>query len=139
MSCASPLASLTGFIETLRGHARDDVAARDRFLGIMHDQAERMARLIEDLMSLSRIELNEHIPPQGRADLRLTVRDVIDALEPMAEERCIRFEARVPEAPAYAKPADRDQMVQVIQNLVDNAVKYAPGGSTVLIEVEVRT
>ena len=69
----TPLASLTGFIETLRGHAKDDAKARDRFLGIMQDQAERMARLIEDLMSLSRIELNEHIPPSGRADLRLAV------------------------------------------------------------------
>jgi two-component system phosphate regulon sensor histidine kinase PhoR len=131
----TPLASLTGFIETLRGHARDDPAARDRFLGIMHDQAERMARLIEDLMSLSRIELNEHIPPLGRADLRLTVRDVIDALEPMAADKAVSFEARLPEAPALAWPADRDQIVQVIQNLAENAIKYAPMGSTVTVEV----
>jgi two-component system phosphate regulon sensor histidine kinase PhoR len=131
----TPLASLTGFIETLRGHARDDVAARDRFLGIMHDQAERMARLIDDLMSLSRIELNEHIPPQGRADLRMTVRDVIDALGPMAEEKGVAFEARLPDQPALARPADRDQMVQVIQNLAENAVKYAPVGSAVVVEV----
>jgi two-component system phosphate regulon sensor histidine kinase PhoR len=131
----TPLASLTGFIETLRGHARDDVAARDRFLGIMQDQAERMARLIEDLMSLSRIELNEHIPPNGRADLRLTVRDVIDALEPMAADKGVGFDARLPEAPAYAWPADRDQVVQVIQNLAENAIKYAPSGSSVVVEV----
>jgi two-component system phosphate regulon sensor histidine kinase PhoR len=131
----TPLASLTGFIETLRGHARDDVSARDRFLGIMHDQAERMARLIDDLMSLSRIELNEHIPPQGRADLRMTVRDVIDALGPLAEEKGVSFDARLPEEPALARPADRDQMVQVIQNLAENAVKYAPAGSAVVVEV----
>jgi two-component system, OmpR family, phosphate regulon sensor histidine kinase PhoR len=131
----TPLASLTGFIETLRGHARDDVAARDRFLGIMHDQAERMARLIEDLMSLSRIELNEHIPPQGRADLRLTVRDVIDSLGPMASVKGVRLQPHVPDGPAIARPADRDQMVQVIQNLAENAVKYAPAGSTVILEV----
>jgi two-component system phosphate regulon sensor histidine kinase PhoR len=131
----TPLASLTGFIETLRGHARDDAAARDRFLGIMQDQAERMARLIEDLMSLSRIELNEHIPPSGRADLRLTVRDVIDALEPMAADKQVGLEARLPEAPAHAWPADRDQLVQVIQNLAENALKYAPAGTSVSIEV----
>jgi two-component system phosphate regulon sensor histidine kinase PhoR len=131
----TPLASLTGFIETLRGHARDDVAARDRFLAIMSDQAERMSRLIDDLMSLSRIELNEHIPPQGRADLRMTVRDVLDALGPMAAEKAITFDACLPETPAIARPADRDQMVQVIQNLTENAVKYAPPGSTVTIEV----
>ena len=131
----TPLASLSGFIETLRGHARDDPDARDRFLGIMQDQAARMARLIEDLMSLSRIELNEHIPPQGRADLRLTVKDVIDALGPIAEDKQVRFDVRAPDEPATARPADRDQLVQVIQNLVENAVKYAPAGSSVLIEV----
>ena len=131
----TPLASLTGFIETLRGHARDDAVARDRFLAIMHEQAGRMARLIEDLMSLSRIELNEHIPPQGRADLRLTVKDVLDALEPMAEQKNVRFELREPQTPTLVRPADRDQIVQVIQNLVENAVKYAPVGSSVVIEV----
>ena len=131
----TPLASLTGFIETLRGHARDDSAARERFLAIMQDQAARMARLIEDLMSLSRIELNEHIPPQGGVDLRLTVKDVIDALTPLAEEKRVRLEARLPDEPASARPADRDQVVQVIQNLAENALKYAPAGSSVVIEV----
>jgi two-component system phosphate regulon sensor histidine kinase PhoR len=131
----TPLASLTGFIETLRGHARDDAVARDRFLGIMQDQAERMARLIEDLMSLSRIELNEHIPPSGRADLRLTVRDVIDALEPMAADKQVAFASILPEKPALAWPADRDQIVQVIQNLAENGIKYAPPGSTVTVEL----
>jgi two-component system phosphate regulon sensor histidine kinase PhoR len=101
----------------------------------MQDQAERMARLIEDLMSLSRIELNEHIPPSGRADLRLTVRDVIDALEPMAADRQVGLEARLPEAPAHAWPADRDQLVQVIQNLAENALKYAPAGTSVSLEI----
>ena len=131
----TPLASLSGFIETLRGHARDDPAARDRFLGIMHSQAGRMARLIEDLMSLSRIELNEHIPPSGRADLRLTVKDVLDALGPLAAEKCVRFDARLPDEPALAQPADRDQVLQVIQNLAENALKYAPPGSLVTLEL----
>ena len=131
----TPLASLTGFIETLRGHAKDDAVARDRFLAIMHDQAGRMARLIDDLMSLSRIELNEHIPPQGRADLCLTVKDVIDALGPLVDQKDVRFDVRGPDRPAIARPADRDQMVQVIQNLAENAVKYAPSGSSVVIEL----
>jgi two-component system, OmpR family, phosphate regulon sensor histidine kinase PhoR len=131
----TPLASLAGFIETLRGHAKDDAVARDRFLAIMHEQAERMARLIEDLMSLSRIELNEHIPPQGRADLGLTARDVTDALGPIAADKDVRFDFRMPVAPAIARPADRDQLVQVIQNLAENAVKYAPPGSPVVIEI----
>jgi two-component system phosphate regulon sensor histidine kinase PhoR len=133
----TPLASLAGFIETLRGHARDDPAARDRFLAIMQDQAARMARLIEDLMSLSRIELNEHIPPQGRADLRMTVKDVIDALGPLADDKQLRFDLVLPETPASVRPADRDQLVQVIQNLAENALKYAPCGSTVGVEVAI--
>ncbi|HVN02280.1 MAG TPA: ATP-binding protein [Caulobacteraceae bacterium] len=132
----TPLASLTGFIETLRGHARDDVEARDRFLGIMQDQAGRMSRLIDDLMSLSRIELNEHIPPQGSADLSLAARDVVDALSPLAKEKCISLRISTPETPTIVRPADRDQMVQVIQNLTENAVKYAPAGSAVTIEIE---
>ncbi len=131
----TPLASLSGFIETLRGHARDDPEARDRFLGIMHDQARRMARLIEDLMSLSRIELNEHIPPQGRVDLRLTAKDALDALGPLAAERCVRFDANLSDEPAILQRADRDQVLQVIQNLAENALKYAPRGSAVTLEV----
>ena len=131
----TPLASLSGFIETLRGHAREDPEARDRFLAIMQDQAQRMARLIDDLMSLSRIELNEHIPPQGRVDLSLTVKDVLDALSPLAAGKQLRFHAEAPDEPARIQPADRDQVLQVIQNLTENACKYAPAGSTVSLEV----
>ncbi|MGZ3306770.1 MAG: histidine kinase dimerization/phospho-acceptor domain-containing protein, partial [Asticcacaulis sp.] len=76
----TPLASLTGFIETLRGHAKDDVKVRERFLDIMAVQADRMGRLIQDLLSLSRIELNEHVPPSGEADLTMAVHDVVDGL-----------------------------------------------------------
>jgi two-component system phosphate regulon sensor histidine kinase PhoR len=130
----TPLASLTGFIETLRGHARDDVEARDKFLAIMQGQADRMRRLIDDLMSLSRIELGEHIPPSGVVDLRVLVTDVMDALAPLAAERGVRFDNRPPSRPALAL-ADRDQIVQVVQNLAENAVKYAPDGGVVRIEV----
>jgi two-component system phosphate regulon sensor histidine kinase PhoR len=91
----TPLASLTGFIETLRGHARDDEAARDRFLAIMGRQAERMARLIEDLMSLSRIELNEHVRPSGVCDLSVAVADVADALAPQLAAKGVRVEGEV--------------------------------------------
>jgi len=130
----TPLASLTGFIETLRGHARDDVEARDKFLAIMHGQADRMRRLIDDLMSLSRIELGEHIPPSGVVDLRVLVTDVMDALAPLAAGRGVRFDASLPAAPTLAL-ADRDQIVQVVQNLAENAVKYAPDGGVVRMEV----
>jgi two-component system phosphate regulon sensor histidine kinase PhoR len=131
----TPLASLSGFIETLRGHARDDVAARERFLGIMQAQAERMSRLIDDLMSLSRIELNEHIAPAGRVDLGLALTDVVDALAPLAQTRRVTLTTDLPPHGAVLAEGDRDQIVQVAQNLVDNALKYTPDGGTVRIQV----
>jgi two-component system phosphate regulon sensor histidine kinase PhoR len=131
----TPLASLTGFIETLRGHARDDTAARERFLGVMAGQAARMARLIDDLMSLSRIELNEHIAPEGRLDVVVAVLDVIDALAPLAADRGVRLVSRLVDRGRAVIVADRDQMLQVAQNLIDNAAKYSPDGGAVEIEV----
>jgi two-component system phosphate regulon sensor histidine kinase PhoR len=130
----TPLASLAGYIETLRGHARDDPAARDHFLSIMHVQADRMARLIDDLLSLSRIELNEHVPPAGEVDLAAAAADVISALAPQIEERQVKIDFAPPRAGVTVE-GDRDQIVQVIQNLVDNAVKYTPSGGTVHVEL----
>jgi two-component system phosphate regulon sensor histidine kinase PhoR len=131
----TPLASLSGFIETLRGHARDDAAARDQFLRIMSAQAERMARLIDDLMSLSRIELNEHVPPVGTCDLSLTVMDVADTLRPMTADKKVGLDIAVPPKGEALAAGDRDQLTQVVQNLIDNALKYAPAGTSVTVEV----
>jgi two-component system phosphate regulon sensor histidine kinase PhoR len=130
----TPLASLTGFIETLRGHAKEDPAARDRFLAIMTQQAERMSRLIDDLLSLSRIELNEHIPPSGAVDLSLAATDVLDALGPLVELRKATLDVQLAPTGSSVITGDRDQVIQVIQNLVDNAMKYAGQGGTVTIE-----
>ena len=132
----TPLASITGFIETLRGHARDDADARDRFLHIMADQADRMRRLIEDLLSLSRIELNEHIPPVGDCDMALAVADVADGLTLIAGAKSVRIAL---DLPAKDEPVvvtgDRDQILQVLQNLFDNALKYSPSGGCVRVRV----
>ncbi|AZU03007.1 phosphate regulon sensor protein PhoR [Glycocaulis alkaliphilus] len=129
----TPLASLSGFIDTLRGPARDDEEARDRFLTIMREQTDRMRRLIDDLLSLSRVEMNEHLPPSGEADLGAIVRDVVDSLRPMADARSISFELSLPEAPAKVT-GDRDQVYEVVENLVENAIKYSPEGAVVTIE-----
>lgn len=131
----TPLASLSGFIETLRGHAKDDPNARDKFLGIMLAQAERMSRLIDDLMSLSRIELNEHIAPAGRVDLAMAAVDVIDALAPQARDKQVAFDPVLPPRGGAVVDGDRDQIIQVIQNLIDNAIKYTPKGETVRVEI----
>lgn len=130
----TPLASLAGFVETLRTHARDDVQARDKFLGIMAEQAGRMARLIDDLLSLSRIELNEHIAPAGRVDLARAVEDVCDAIRPLTAARAVSVALTV--APGIEPvTGDRDQLVQVLQNLIDNAVKYTPLGGEVRVAI----
>jgi two-component system phosphate regulon sensor histidine kinase PhoR len=131
----TPLASLSGFIETLRGHAKDDPGARDKFLGIMLAQAERMSRLIDDLMSLSRIELNEHIAPLGRVDMAMAAIDVIDALAPQAREKGVTFDPVLPPRGGAVVDGDRDQIIQVIQNLVDNAIKYTPEGGVIRVEI----
>jgi two-component system phosphate regulon sensor histidine kinase PhoR len=126
----TPLASLAGFVETLRTHAREDKEARERFLGIMAEQAGRMARLIDDLLSLSRIELNEHIAPEGTVDLAKAIQDVVDAIRPLTAERGVGVSVEAGKG-AFGVTGDRDQLVQVIQNLIENAVKYSPAGSTV--------
>jgi two-component system phosphate regulon sensor histidine kinase PhoR len=130
----TPLASLSGFIETLKGHARDDVAARDRFLDIMSAQADRMGRLVADLLSLSRIELNEHIPPSGRVDLDRAASDVVDAISVLTREKQIAIALDQGEARASVS-GDRDEILQVVQNLLDNAVKYSSRSGTVEISV----
>ena len=128
----TPLTSLSGFIETLRGHARDDAAARERFLETMHDQASRMRRLIEDLLSLSRIELNEHVRPEGRVSLTSVLRDVADSLAPLAATRRVKLETVV-EPGTIDVVGARDELIQVVQNLVDNAIKYGANGGRIVI------
>ncbi len=128
----SPLGSLSGFIETLRGPAADDDEARERFLGIMATQAARMQGLIDDLLSLSRIEASEHQPPEGEADLAALLRAELAALEPMAGD--VRLEVSAPER-LPAAPVDARQMAQVMRNLLDNAIRHGRRGGVVRVSL----
>jgi two-component system phosphate regulon sensor histidine kinase PhoR len=126
----TPLAALSGFIDTLRGPAANDAAAHERFLPIMHMQTERMARLIDDLLSLSRIELREHIAPDTPVELKSVLREVIDSLQPLAHERAVEV-SLVPGSEPLMVRGDRDELIRVFENLVENAVKYGASGKRV--------
>ncbi len=128
----TPLASLSGYIETLSGHAKDDAQARDKFLGIMADQAGRMGRLIDDILSLSRIEMDEHQVPRDHVDLNAVIIDVVDALAPVAKGRDVTLFVDLPDIPVPVI-GERDQLIQIVQNLIDNAIKYTPRGKKVEI------
>ncbi|PKQ01512.1 MAG: hypothetical protein CVT73_23055 [Alphaproteobacteria bacterium HGW-Alphaproteobacteria-12] len=130
----TPLASLSGFIDTLRGHAKDDPEARDKFLGIMADQATRMRRLIEDLLSLSRIELREHVRPSDAVDLLGVVSDIADGLTPLAEQYGVEIGIAAP-ASLPKVMGDRDELAQVVQNLADNALRYGRSGKRIDISL----
>jgi two-component system phosphate regulon sensor histidine kinase PhoR len=130
----TPLAALIGFIETLRGPAHDDAKARDRFLGLMAAQAERMGRLVNDLLALSSIELVEHAPPTTPVTLAPIVRGVVQALEIPARARDMRITvAADDDLPPV--PGDSEQLAQLIQNLLDNAIKYGAAGSEIAVRL----
>jgi two-component system, OmpR family, phosphate regulon sensor histidine kinase PhoR len=126
----TPLASLSGFIETLQGPARDDHEAQVRFLAIMKEQATRMARLIDDLLSLSSIELKESIKPEHEVELVAIVRQVVDGLSPLAHERDVTLALNGPAGPVVVL-GDRDELIRVFENLVENALKYGAVGKRV--------
>ncbi|MDB5372428.1 MAG: two-component sensor histidine kinase, partial [Belnapia sp.] len=130
----TPLSSLIGFIETLRGPAENDAVARMRFLGIMAEQSERMRRLIDDLLGLSRIALTEHQPPVGRAAVAAIARAEAEALEPLFRTRRASL-ALVLEEAAVAAPADGEQVAQVVRNLLENAVRHGREGGAIQLAV----
>jgi two-component system phosphate regulon sensor histidine kinase PhoR len=131
----TPLSSLLGFIETLQGPAKEDAEARDRFLGIMLEQTRRMYNLVEDLLSLSRIELDEHTPPTGHADLVRIADRVAGSLELRAKRKNmpIRLEFGMD---SLRVVGDENQLTQVLQNLVDNAIKYGREGTPIRITAD---
>ena len=131
----TPLASLKGFVETLQGAAKDDPVARERFLGIMQAEAARMSRLIEDLLSLSRVEMREHVAPREVVDLTQVADDITKALEPLATQQKRTLTVSASERPAQVI-GDRDELGQVVQNLMQNAIKYGREGGHVRVTIK---
>jgi len=129
----SPLTSLLGFIETLRGPARDDQAARERFLEVMDGEAKRMARLIDELLSLSRVEAEEHLPPEGRVDITNLLYEIGNNLDMRAKERDMKIEL---ECDPGLPPAlgERDELTLVFRNLIENALNYGRAGTSVTVK-----
>ncbi len=126
----TPLASLRGFIETIQGPAKNDPKAQARFLGIMFDQTTRMSRLVDDLLSLSRLELKSHIAPDEKVDLVPLLGHVRDSLVPLAKDVGVSINLHLPDGKVEVL-GDRDELVQVFENLMENACKYGQEGEVV--------
>jgi len=130
------LTSILGFVETLQGPARNDAVAQDRFLTIIGDQARRMSRLVDDLLSLSRIEQSSHLQPTSIVDLSSIAGHVVDTLAPMADENETQVVLQA-EEPVLVR-GDRDELVRVAENLIENAIKYGASDKPVEVTVSPR-
>jgi len=131
----SPLTALSGFIETLKGPARNDETARERFLGIMEGEALRMDRLISDLLSLSKIEVNAFVRPTDMVDVRFIIETVIAALSSQADKERKVVALTDNSAGNQLIPGDADQLIQVFQNLIENAIKYGEPDSEITVTI----
>ena len=132
----TPLTALLGFIETLKGAAKNDADARDRFLGIMEKEATRMNRLVGDLLSLGRVEAEERVRPMDPVDLDAVLQSVLITLRPMAAESHVEIlsYATLDNGPAVV-PGDADQIAQIATNLIENAIKYSGKGREIKIDL----
>jgi two-component system phosphate regulon sensor histidine kinase PhoR len=118
----TPLASILGFVETLEGPAKNDETAREKFLKIIREQTKRMSRLVDDLLSLSRIEQHMHVRPATPVDLSLLVAHIVDTLAPITENEVTPLSLNI--EPNIIVPGDRDELARVLENLIENALKY---------------
>lgn len=130
----TPLTALLGFVETLRGAAKDDPETRERFLETMHREASRMNRLVSDLLSLSRVEANERVRPSTAHDIAAIVRGVVGSLAPVARDAHVTLTLEGLDMICEV-PCDPDQMAQVVTNLLENAIKYSGEGHSVTVSL----
>ncbi len=128
----TPLAAISATVETLLGHAKDDPEASERFLGILTAQSSRMNRLINDLLSLNRIELNARVTPEEPQDIYAVICEVVDILRPLARTSDVSINVHLPET-ALMLPADRAEIAQLFHNLIENAIKYGSAGTEVTV------
>lgn len=131
----TPLTALIGFIETLKGPARNDPAGQERFLNIMEAEAHRMNRLVGDLLSLSRVEAEERVRPTERVELVSLVRSTLQRLCPMAEDAGVTLDTDLPEGEPVLVTGDEDQLRQVLTNLIENGIKYSGKGTRVTVRL----
>ena len=131
----TPLAIISGFIETLQTTAKNDTEAQDKFLAIMKEQAEYMSALIENLLSLSKIELMQDQLPSEKISLSKVVKEVVKALSLKAKDNQTEIQVFMDDNLPQIT-ADYNQIKQVIQNLTDNAIKYGTPHNDILIKVE---
>lgn len=132
----SPLTSLLGFIETIRGPARDDSAAQSRFLEVMDAEAKRMTRLIDDLLSLSRVEIDEHLPPTGRLNIARVLEEIAGSLSMRAAERDKRIEISCEDGLPDVM-GDQDELTLVFRNLIDNSINYSRANTPITVSAQV--
>lgn len=130
----SPLTSLMGIVETLQGPARDDVKAQDKFLALMHSETERMSRLVGDLLSLSKLESKEHVPPKGKVDIPNLICRVVTMLGESTPDYKSRIAPKSPDDLPLVT-GDRDELTEVFQNLIENALKYSEPNTKVEIDI----
>lgn len=133
----TPLAAVAGIIETLLGHAKNDPAASERFLNLLAAQTDRMTRLIQDLLSLNRVELNVRVLPDEPHDLVALLSEAVDGLQSIADGNRVKLICNMPDDPVMAL-ADRDEISQLFRNLIDNAIKYGGPDSSVTITMDLR-